>query len=186
MPGYWIPQREGYVYVGPRFVWEGDRFIYHRPYWEGPHGYVEYRYGAWRGAPPAGWRARPRYEPRAWRVDAGHSTAWRRLPGAPPGAFHAREHREVDAHREAERRATEHRAEVAHHEAEHREAEHHAAAVEHREVEHREAEHRDVEHREAEHRVAAPPARAAAPPARVAPSHARPVRASPAFEERRK
>ncbi|HEX4340795.1 MAG TPA: hypothetical protein VH062_33030 [Polyangiaceae bacterium] len=155
MPGYWMPHRDGYAYVGPRFVWEGDRFVYYRPFWEGPRGYHEYRYGAWRGAPPVAWRAHPRYEPRAWRAE--HTVAWRR--GAPAGAFRAHEEtRAIEAHRVAGHREAEHRA-VEHHEAEHRavQAEHHEA--EHRAVEHREA---AVAHHEAEHRGApvqhAPPA----------------------------
>ncbi len=120
-PGYWMPHREGYAYVGPRFVWEGDRLVYYRPFWRGPHGYREYRYGAWRGAPPAEWRAHPRYEPRAWRGEPAHSTAWRRLPGTPAGAFRS----------EAPR--------AEHREAEHREAEHREADREHHEVERRAA-----------------------------------------------
>ena len=41
--GYWSPQRAGYLYFGPRFVWEGDRMVYYRGYWQGPGGYREYR-----------------------------------------------------------------------------------------------------------------------------------------------
>ena len=83
--GYWAPQRAGYLYFGPRFVWEGDRMVYYRGYWQGPGGYREYGYMGGRG--PAAWRARPQYEPRVWRGSPEHATAWRRAPGAPAGGF---------------------------------------------------------------------------------------------------
>jgi hypothetical protein len=124
--GYWTPQRSGYLFIGPRFVWEDGRPVYYRSYWQGPNGYRDYAYGGGRG--PAGWRARPQYEPRTWRSEPAHSSAWRNAPGAPAGGWRG----EPPGVRREERR-----------EAEHRE--------ERREVEHRE-EHREAEHREAEHR----------------------------------
>jgi hypothetical protein len=77
--GYWMPQREGVVYVAPRFVFVDGRPVYYRSYWAGPGGRREYGYG-YRGAPPAAWRARPSATPAAWRAE--HNAAWRSSPGA--------------------------------------------------------------------------------------------------------
>src|SRR5262245_37589114 len=65
--GYWMPPRAGYVFIGPRYVYEGGRPVYYRGYWEGSGGYRDYSYRpspqpAWRGTPappPAGWRGSP-------------------------------------------------------------------------------------------------------------------------------
>ena len=72
--GYWMPPRAGWAYYGPRYVWESGNLVYYRGYWMGPGGEREYGYGP-RGAPPAQWRARPNYEPRAWRAEPAHSMA---------------------------------------------------------------------------------------------------------------
>jgi hypothetical protein len=131
--GYWSPPRAGYVYVAPRYVREGDHFVYHRAYWYGPHGYREYAYGGRRSAPPpVAWRAHPRYAPQVWRRE----------------------------HREAEHRAAAHRAAVEHQTAERnaqRAVEH--SVAERRTAEHdlavkRAAERRAVDHREALRREA--------------------------------
>ncbi|HVY38856.1 MAG TPA: hypothetical protein VHM31_13015, partial [Polyangia bacterium] len=55
--GYWVPQRPGFIYIGPRFVWESGRPVYYRSYWQGPNGYREYGYAGSRA--PTTWRARP-------------------------------------------------------------------------------------------------------------------------------
>jgi hypothetical protein len=141
--GYWVQGRPGWAYFGPRFIWENGQPVYNRGFWQRPDGYREYRYGGGGYIAP-GWYARPRYEPRYWRADPGHSTAWRRAPGAPPGGY-----------REAPR--FEHRG-VEHREMEHREAEHREGMERREEGEHREAEHREAEHREMGGREEAHPA----------------------------
>ncbi len=55
--GYWAPQRPGFIYIGPRFVWEGGRPVYYRGYWQGPNGFREYGY--YGGRAPAARGARP-------------------------------------------------------------------------------------------------------------------------------
>jgi len=78
--GYWTPNRAGYAYFGPRFVWEDGVMVYYRGYWQGPGGMRDYAYYGDRG--PIGWRARPQYEPRVWRGAPEHNAGWRRAPGA--------------------------------------------------------------------------------------------------------
>jgi hypothetical protein len=142
--GYWIQARPGWAYFGPRFIWENGQPVYYRGFWQRPDGYREFAYGGGGMISPA-WYARPRYEPRNWRADPGHSTAWRRAPGAPPGGW--REAPRIERRREGmeRREAVEHREGMEHREAEHREMEH-REGVEHREAEHREAEHREMGH----------------------------------------
>ena len=87
--GYWTAPRPGWFYVGPRFVWDASgQPIYYRGYWQAPNGYRDYGYGG-RGASVA-WMGRPRIEPRYWRTQPGHSTAWRTAPGAPSGGWRRR------------------------------------------------------------------------------------------------
>ncbi len=61
--GYWAPQRTGFVYIAPQYVFMGGRPVYYRGYWQGSNGYREYGYGGWRGAPPQTWRGTPRTPP---------------------------------------------------------------------------------------------------------------------------
>ena len=71
-----MPERVGYAYIGPRYVYVDGRPVYYRGYWQGDNGYREYGYGGYRGAPPAAWRGhrRPR---RRLAVAAGtHDLAW--------------------------------------------------------------------------------------------------------------
>ena len=78
--GYWAPQDQAYLFIGPRFLFVDGRPVYYRPYWQGPGGYRAYGYG-YRGRAPIGaWRARPSVAPGAWR--AQHNEGWRRTPGA--------------------------------------------------------------------------------------------------------
>ncbi len=80
--GFWAPQRAGYLYFGPRFVFLDGRPVYYRAYWQGPGGYREYGYG-YAGRPvPEAWRARPSVEPQAWRANEVHNNGWRNNPGA--------------------------------------------------------------------------------------------------------
>ncbi|HEX4477618.1 MAG TPA: hypothetical protein VH142_21155 [Polyangiaceae bacterium] len=187
--GYWSPQRAGYLYVGPRFVWEGEHLVYYRSYWRGPDGHRDFRYGGGRVAPVA-WRAHPRVDPHTWRREPAHSTAWRTAPGAPSGGWRGAPPAGL-RHPEAARAATEHAAEhrVVEHPAEHRVAAHQSEPravrqqAEHRAVEHQVAthavQHRATEHAATERRAASPVAHRAAPePHRAAP-HAAAVRAAP-------
>ncbi len=121
--GYWAPNRAGFAYYGPRFIWEGDQMVFYRGYWLGPGGSRDYAYYGGRG--PIGWRARPQYEPRAWRGAPEHNAAWRRAPGAPAGGFRG----EAPAYRREERREGTARS---------------RAPEQHREMQNREAEHREM------------------------------------------
>jgi hypothetical protein len=80
--GFWAPQRPGYVYFGPRFVFVDGQPVYYRAYWQGPGGYREYGYGYGGRPVPEAWRARPSVEPRAWRTNEVHNNGWRNNPGA--------------------------------------------------------------------------------------------------------
>jgi hypothetical protein len=80
--GFWAPQRPGYVYFGPRFVFVDGRPVYYRAYWQGPGGYREFGYGYGGRPVPENWRARPQVEPRAWRAQEVHNNGWRNNPGA--------------------------------------------------------------------------------------------------------
>src|SRR4029079_7078023 len=61
--GYWVPERAGYAYIAPRYVYVDGRPVYYRGYWQGSTGYREYGYGGYRGAPPAAWRGQPQTAP---------------------------------------------------------------------------------------------------------------------------
>jgi hypothetical protein len=74
--GYWQPQRSGYIFIGPRYVYESGRPVYYRGYWQGSNGYRDYHYVApsqpeWRGrptaAPSGGWRGTPPAATGGWR-----------------------------------------------------------------------------------------------------------------------
>lgn len=187
--GYWIPERTGYFYVGPRFLWEGEHLVYYRSYWRGPDGHRDFRYGGGRVAPLA-WRAHPRFDPHGWRREPAHSTAWRTAPGAPAGGWRGAPPAGL-RHPEAARAATEHAADhrVAEHQPEHRvagnQAEHRAAPkqVEHRAAEHqvaaRATQHRAVDHAANERRATPPAAHREAPAPRRAAPHPAAVRAAP-------
>jgi len=197
--GYWIPERAGYLYVGPRFMWEGEHLVYYRSYWRGPDGHRDFRYGGGRIAPLA-WRAHPRFEPHNWRREPAHMTAWRTAPGAPRGGWrgappaglrhpeaaraateHAAEHRVAE--RPAEHRVAVNQAEqrAAHQQAEHRAAEHQVAAhaAQRRAPEHAVSERRPPEHAVNERRAASPVAHRAAPAPHQAAPRAAAVRAAP-------
>ena len=55
-----MPERVGYAYIAPRYIYVDGRPVYYRGYWQGDNGYREYGYGGYRGAPPAAWRGRRR------------------------------------------------------------------------------------------------------------------------------
>src|SRR5450432_367940 len=66
--GYWQPERPGFIFIGPRYVYESGRPVYYRGYWQGSNGYRDYHYRvepqpAWRGtpttAPSGGWHSTP-------------------------------------------------------------------------------------------------------------------------------
>ncbi len=187
--GYWAQGRPGWSYFGPRFIWESGQPVYYRGYWQRSDGYRDYAYGGG-GMIAPGWVARPRYEPRYWRADSNHSTAWRRAPGAPPGGW--REAPRIEHRREMEHReGVERREGLEHREAEHREMEH--REMEHREPEHREAEHREAEHRGMEHAAPGPvhgpgaPAGRSMPAAHGAPAaHPTPATAPKREKEKKK
>ena len=85
--GYWVPERVGYAYIAPRYVYVDGRPVYYRGYWQGNNGYREYGYGGYRGAPPAAWRGTPQTQPTVWRSQPVH-TQWRgtATTAAPPPA----------------------------------------------------------------------------------------------------
>ena len=74
--GYWVPERVGFLYIAPRYVYVDGRPVYYRGYWQGSNGYREYGYGGYRGAPPAAWRGTPQTQPQVWRTQPAH-TQWR-------------------------------------------------------------------------------------------------------------
>ncbi|HMF44068.1 MAG TPA: hypothetical protein VKQ32_25515, partial [Polyangia bacterium] len=80
--GYWVPERVGFLYVAPRYVYVDGRPVYYRGYWQGNNGYREYGYGGYRGAPPAAWRGQPQTAPQAWRAQPAHNQ-WRGTGPAP-------------------------------------------------------------------------------------------------------
>ncbi|HVZ75084.1 MAG TPA: hypothetical protein VHJ20_22030, partial [Polyangia bacterium] len=71
--GYWAPPRQGYVFIGPRYVYEGGRPVYYRGYWQGSNGYRDYNY---RVQPQPAWRGRPANPP--------PGGTWRGTAAAPP------------------------------------------------------------------------------------------------------
>jgi len=84
--GYWVPERVGYAYIAPRYVYVDGRPVYYRGYWQGNNGYREYGYGGYRGAPPSAWRGTPQTQPHVWRSQPAH-TQWRgTATTAPPPA----------------------------------------------------------------------------------------------------
>ena len=85
--GYWVPERVGYAYIAPRYIYVDGRPVYYRGYWQGDNGYREYGYGGYRGAPPAAWRGQPQAAPTVWRSQPAH-TQWRgtATTAAPPPA----------------------------------------------------------------------------------------------------
>ena len=85
--GYWVPERVGYAYIAPRYVYVDGRPVYYRGYWQGDNGYREYGYGGYRGAPPAAWRGRRRPRRRSGgRSPLTRSGAAPRPRRAPPPA----------------------------------------------------------------------------------------------------
>ncbi|HVR03192.1 MAG TPA: hypothetical protein VMT47_13735, partial [Polyangia bacterium] len=50
--GYWQPDRPGFLFIGPRYVYEGGRPVYYRGYWQGSNGYRDYHY---RSEPQPAW-----------------------------------------------------------------------------------------------------------------------------------
>ncbi len=93
--GYWSPNRPGYAFIGPRYIYEGGRPVYYRGYWQGSNGYRDYHYSVvaqpgWRGTPTAppsgGWRGTPpqnTYAPSGtWRAAAARARERRRAGAA--------------------------------------------------------------------------------------------------------
>ena len=83
--GYWQPNRPGYVFIGPRYIYEGGRPIYYRGYWQGSNGYRDYSY---RAQPQPGWRGTPTAAPAGgWRSTppAAAGATWRASPPPPSG-----------------------------------------------------------------------------------------------------
>src|SRR3954453_22792701 len=72
--GYWVPERVGFAYIAPRYVYVDGRPVYYRGFWQGDNGYREYGYGGYRGAPPAAWRGQPQTAPQVWRSQPAHTT----------------------------------------------------------------------------------------------------------------
>jgi len=89
-PGFWEPERPGYIYVRPTYVFSGGHWIYRRSYWDGG-GRRDYYVG--RGAP---WTATRGAPPRSYRPYGGApppagNLGWSQPNrGAPPGSggFH--------------------------------------------------------------------------------------------------
>ena len=156
--GYWAAPRIGYVYVAPRYVWEGGRYVYYREYWQDARGHRRYGYYG-RVAVRPEWRAHPRVDPRVWRAEhremrqvaaerraaqhhmAEHRESGRIAAGRRAAADHAAEHREAERI-DVRRRAAAHRT------SERREAE--RIAAEQRAARRHQAEHRQSERRDAE------------------------------------
>ena len=84
-----FPQRVGYAYIGPRYVYLDGRPVYYRGYWQGNNGYREYGYGGC-GAlppPPGGARRTPRHTSGARSRRTPPGAARRRAAPAPAGTW---------------------------------------------------------------------------------------------------
>src|SRR6266700_3857277 len=90
--GFWTPERVGFVYVRPRYVYDGGRYVLYRGYWNDGYGHRDYHYNTtMRGSPPpGGWRSAPPPAQPCWRggpapaAGAPPPGGWRGAP--PPGA----------------------------------------------------------------------------------------------------